>query len=362
MTGHLGRFDHGGDMYDHAHAIDFSANINPLGMPPEVPRAVCEHVNEFDAYPDAACHDLRLAIAKAEGVPVEHIVCTAGASDLITRVCSVFAPTTALVTAPCFSEYERAIERAGGTVARHMLRDDEDFAITARILQEDLLTRGAQPHPRHAAATASRDLVFLCNPNNPTGLTIPRDVVEGVLEASVQAGVVVVLDECFLDFTGERSAVDLHELYPNLVIMRAFTKMYAMAGFRLGYGICSDADVIARLEDAGEVWAVSTPAQVAGIAALEEPGWVERTRSYVGSARAALAAGMEELGLRVIPGQANYLMFQSKRPLYEPLLQRGFVIRRCENYVGLDESWYRVAVRTESENAALLAALKEVCS
>ena len=361
MQSQLGRFEHGGDMYDHVGAIDFSANINPLGMPPQVPRAVCEHVNEFDAYPDAACHDLRRAIAEAEGVPVGHVVCTAGASDLITRVCNVFAPETALVTAPCFSEYERAIERAGGTVERHMLRDDEDFAVTARILQEDLLARTAPSHPRHAAAS-SRDLVFLCSPNNPTGLTIARDVIEGVLEASVRAGVVVVLDECFLDFTGERTAVDLCERYPNLVVMRAFTKMYAMAGFRLGYGICSDADVIARIEDAGEMWAVSTPAQVAGIAALEEAGWVERTRSYVGRARTVLAAGMRELGLRVIPGEANYLLFQSARPLYEPLLQRGFVIRRCGNYVGLDESWYRVAVRTESENAALLAALKEVCS
>ena len=170
------------------------------------------------------------------------------------------------------------------------------------------------------------------------------------------------LDECFLGFTHEPSAVPLCEKYPNLLVMSAFTKLYAMAGLRLGYGICSDVDLIDRLEAAGQPWAVSGPAQAAGVAALGVDGWAGDTLAYVDEQRAVLQQGLEECGMRVIPGKANYLMFRSDCLLYEPLLDKGFLIRRCENFVGLDEHWYRVAVRTADENAALIAALREVVS
>ncbi|MBO4365404.1 MAG: aminotransferase class I/II-fold pyridoxal phosphate-dependent enzyme, partial [Eggerthellaceae bacterium] len=211
-----------------------------------------------------------------------------------------------------------------------------------------------------AVRQSSGTLLFLCSPNNPTGLTIEQSLLVRILQAAQRSGAVVVLDECFLDFTREPSAVPLCERFPNLVVMRAFTKLYAMAGLRLGYGICSDAQFMKRMEEAGQLWAVSTPAQVAGVAALEEPNWAQRTREYVDAQRAALQEGLERMGLRVIPGQANYLMLQSPVELYEPMLRRGFLIRRCANYVGLDQSWYRIAVRTAQENAAFLAALQEV--
>ena len=133
-----------------------------------------------------------------------------------------------------------------------------------------------------------------------------------------------------------------------------------MAGLRLGYGICSDVELLNRICAAGQMWAVSTPAQVAGVAALSAKDWPERTRAYVNGERTRLANALSERGLRVIDGKANYLLFQCGDELYEPLLQRGFLIRRCENYEGLDASWYRIAVRTEQENGAFLAALQEV--
>jgi len=138
--------------------------------------------------------------------------------------------------------------------------------------------------------------------------------------------------------------------------------MYAMAGLRVGYGICSDEELVVRLAGAGQPWAVSGPAQVAATAALADSDWVQRTRCYVDEQRELLAGGLRECGMRVIPGRANYLLFQSGRALYEPLLQRGFLIRRCGNFQGLDESWYRIAVRTATENEAFLRALREVCA
>lgn len=339
------RFEHGGDIYGHPGVVDFSANINPLGIPDAVVQAVRDCATQVDAYPDASCRELRAAIAQAEGVDAGSIVCTAGATDLISRVCLALKPAAALVTAPCFSGYEEALEQARARIVRHELREDEGFQLTERFVED---------------IGDDIDLVFLCSPNNPTGLTIPRDLVIRIAEAAAEAGAVVVLDECFLDFTREPSCVPLLERLPNLIVMRAFTKLYAMAGLRLGYGICADGDLVARIEQAGQTWAVSTPAQRAGVAALGVEGWTERTRAFVDEQRAVLVRELEALGLQVVPGEANYLLFRSGRELYGPLLERGFLIRRCENYVGLGPGWYRIAVRTEAENAALLEALRDV--
>ena len=352
------RYEHGGNVYAHRGVVDFSASINPLGMPDEVVRVLRERVRDFEAYPDIECTELCQAIAQATGVPTRQVICTAGASDLIDRACAVLAPRRALVTAPCFSGYEQALERVGATIERHRLREEDGFAFTGRFLDEGFFNRDRD---EGANASAGADIVFVCTPNNPTGLTVSLDLIERVVCTARRAGAVVVLDECFLDFTERPSAVGLCARYPNLVVMRAFTKMYAMAGLRLGYGICSDEELVARIGEAGQPWAVSTPAQVAGVAALGVPGWIERSRAFVDEQREVLAGGLASCGMRVIASEANYLLFKSDVQLYEPLLQRGFLIRRCANFEGLDENGYRIAVRTADENAALLAAIEEVC-
>ena len=342
------RFEHGGDIYSHAGVVDFSASINPLGMPREAVEALRDQAAHFDVYPDLEYRELRAALAAHEGVRPDQVVCTAGATDLFWRLCSVTRTPAAMVTAPCFSGYEQALERFGIAVVRHPLAESDGFDLTDSILG--------------FTARGEVGMLFLCSPNNPTGLTIGRGLLVGILDEARAAGVRVVLDECFLGFTGEPSAVSLCNDYPNLLVTSAFTKLYAMAGLRLGYGISSDAELIRRLDEAGQPWAVSGPAQTAGIAALAVSDWGQRTRAYVGEQRAALVAGLEACGMRVLPSKANYLAFQSSRELYEPLLERGFLIRRCGNFVGLDDSWYRIAVRTADENEAFLAALKEVCS
>ena len=336
------RFEHGGDIYTHKGVLDFSASINPLGMPPASVEAIREHAAHFDVYPDREYRELRAALAEHEGVRPEQVICTAGASDLFQRLCFAVRPQAAMVTAPCFSGYEEALEQNGIEIVRHELKAADGFDLTDSIL--GFGQRGV-------------GILFLCNPNNPTGLTIDRDLLVRILDEARETNVLVALDECFLGFTHEESAVPLCDEYPNLLVMSAFTKLYAMAGLRLGYGICSDVELLERLEAAGQPWAVSEPAQVAGIAALGVSDWAERTRAYVDEQRALLERGLEACGMRHITGEANYLMFQCDELLYEPLLEKGFLIRRCENFVGLDSSWYRIAVRTEEENKAFLAAL-----
>jgi threonine-phosphate decarboxylase len=340
------RFEHGGDIYTHKGVLDFSANLNPLGMPQAARDVLRENVHAFEAYPDPQCSELVAELAREEGVKRSELICTAGATDLMTRVVMALRPETAIVTAPCYSGYEQALEQGNVGVFHHALREEDGFAVTARLL-DDIRLSGAQ-------------LIFIANPNNPTGLAIAPKLLEEILICAGECGARVVLDECFIGFTHETSMASRIDEFPQLIVMKALTKLYSMAGLRLGYGLCSDASFMQRLHEVGQPWAVSTPAQMAGLASLRSAGFVDMTRAYVMDARIELKAGLESCGLRVVDGQANYLMFECDRKLYDPLLERGVLIRRCENYDGLDATWYRVAVRTREENAQLIAALKEV--
>ena len=210
------------------------------------------------------------------------------------------------------------------------------------------------------ATNPAIDLVVLCSPNNPTGRVISRELLQDILRAADAHGAYVVLDECFINLTEFESSAGLIQDFDNLIVVKALTKSHAMAGFRVGYCLCGDAELLGSLSFNGAPWAVSSPAQVAGIAALGVPNYLKLTREYVATERARLEEGLCECGMTVVPSHANFILFQSPAPLYDALLDRGYVIRRCGNFRGLDNSWYRIAVRTTVQNKGFLAALREV--
>ncbi|MCI8807427.1 MAG: aminotransferase class I/II-fold pyridoxal phosphate-dependent enzyme [Oscillospiraceae bacterium] len=347
------KLTHGGDWAGYqaergGQPLDFSANISPLGLPEGVRRAAVRALDTAERYPDPLCRALRAAIGKAEGVDPAWVLCGNGAAELIYRAVLARRPKRGLVTAPAFSEYEAALELAGCSTDRFLLKEGDGFA-----LNEDFLE----------AITPDMDLVFLCQPNNPTGRTVPRALLAAAAERCRAAGALLVLDECFCGFLDDPDAFSLKDLvgrYENLLILKAFTKLYAMAGLRLGYCLCSDAALLAAMGGAGQPWGVSGPAQAAGIAALEETNYVEAVRAQIQAQRPRLAGELSRLGLRVVPGEANYLLFWSPVPLVGPLRERGILLRDCANYHGLCEGWYRTAVRTAEENSRLLAALEEI--
>ena len=344
---------HGGDWMGYRErfghdALDFSANVSPLGLPAGVAAAITAALPTADRYPDPLCRTLRSALEQAEGVPAEQILCGNGAADLIFRLATALHPRAALVTAPTFAEYATALETVGCTVERFFLKEWNDFAVTEEIL--DAL------HP-------GLGLVFLCQPNNPTGQLTDPALVAKIAEKCGEISAVLAVDECFLDFLPDCAhwtAKPLLEQRPDLVIFKAFTKLYGMAGVRLGYCLCADTTLLEKMRDAGQPWAVSSLAQAAGCAALNEADYVAQVRVLIEEQRPKLIAGLRALGLRVLEGRANYLLFQAAETLGETLRQKGVVLRSCANYPGLDGSWYRTAVRTGPENERLLQTLKEV--
>ena len=344
---------HGGDWAGYRaefghDALDFSANVSPLGLPQGVADAITAALPTADRYPDPLCRALRASLASAEGVPAEWILCGNGAADLIFRLALALRPRHALLPAPTFAEYAAALDTVGCTVQRFFLRESENFAVTDAFID---------------AVTPETDLVFLCQPNNPTGQVTPPALVEKLLHRCAECGAVLAVDECFLDFLTDRDALTAKSFLQgtdNLIIWKAFTKLYAMAGVRLGYALCSNTQLLDAMRAAGQPWAVSSLAQAAGCAALRETAYADSVRTLIADQRPKLAAGLRALGLQVIDGRANYLLFRAPDDFGAVLRQHGAVVRSCGNYPGLDANWYRTAVRTAQENERLLQIMREV--
>ncbi|WP_417094653.1 threonine-phosphate decarboxylase CobD [Intestinimonas timonensis] len=348
-------YTHGGDIVG-ARAIwkgellDFSANLNPLGMPEAVRKAAEDAVREAIHYPDPLCRELCAAIARRDNVTPERVLCGNGAADLVFRLAFSQRPRRVLVTAPTFSEYQDAVQAAGGEVVYHRLMPKNDFDLTEAVL-DDL--------------DDSLDMAFFCTPNNPTGRLIDRDLMLRILERCREKSIRVVVDECFLSLSDPSERVSLAgelEHFPNLVLLRAFTKSYAMPGLRLGYCLSADAALLDGLSRCTQPWSVSGPAQAAGLAALTEPEHPARARQLIAVERSWLIDALRALGLRVFPSEVNYILFRAPGvdDLKERLLAHGVLIRSCANYVGLGSDYYRVAVRPHRENEGLIGAMKEV--
>ncbi len=329
--------------------LDFSANCNPLGVPKSVPRAVGQAARLAEGYPDPLCRRLGTALSEKLGIGPEHILFGNGAADLIFRLAHAEKPNMAVVTAPTFAEYELALKTAGCDVAHYTLMKAKDFSVTETILHQ---------------ITPKTDMLFICNPNNPTGRTVDPGLMAEILAACKKNGTLLVVDECFnafLDRPEKHSLKKNLSKYNNLLILDAFTKIYGIAGVRLGYCLSHNTKLLGRMKNAGQPWSVSSLAQSAGLAALKEDAYVKRTRRLITKERAYLFKALEALEIKPLGGEANYIFFRCDIPeLTGKLRERGVIIRDCGNYRGLTKGYYRIAVRTHKENTTLIDALRQL--
>lgn len=337
---------HGGDIYGGDIALDFSANTNPFGTPPGVVEAVNAALGELHRYPDPYCRKLIAEIAAFEEIPKEQILCGNGAAELIDIYCAAVRPSVAVELAPTFSEYARGLERVGCRVERYPLRKENRFQ-----LDEEILPFLAQVNP---------DVVFLCHPNNPTGQLIAMTLLERIAAFCAERKIRLLIDECFLDLSDGGESMKRHLTEnPYLFLLKAFTKSYGMAGLRLGYCLTSDTALLARMAAAGQPWNVSSLAQAAGVAALQEGDFLRRTCELVRTERVWLQKELSALGFWVCPSAANFLLFQAPDDLHRILKAKKIAIRNCDNYHGLGAGWYRTAVRLHEENERLIQAIRE---
>lgn len=348
---------HGGDIYSQEILWDFSVNLNPLGPPEGVKEAVRRSADGFALYPDSQCRRLRAALAKYHQVEEEMLCCANGAADLIYQLAFALRPKYALLPVPTFSEYGQALSAVGCQSFSVVFGEEKGFVIDIETLLREAEKRKRQGTPP--------DIIFLCNPNNPTGLVVSGGEMEELAAYAQREGIRLVVDECFMDFLEEEKdslLLCLHK-YPSLVILKAFTKLYSMAGLRLGYGLSSDRLLLQKISAVRQPWSVSVPAQMAGMAALKERDYRLRTKKAVAEGRNQLFEGLCRLGFQVYPSQANFLFFKDRQAgaesglLYDYCRDRKLLLRSCADVEGLDGSYYRVAVKTREENEHLLAVL-----
>lgn len=354
---------HGGDIYRNQVVLDYSANINPLGMPKKVIEAICDTIGSAIHYPDIECTKLRQAIESKDGIPMEHIICGNGAAELIFSICLANKPRKALLIAPTFAEYEQALKSVDCDVEYYLLKEENEFRV-----MEDYLS----------FINDDIDMIFICNPNNPVGNLIEKDLLNHIACECKMKNITLIIDECFMDFIQEPSMYSMKEFlykYPNMFILKAFTKFFGMPGIRLGYGFTYDTKLLKKMKEVTQPWSVSTIAQTAGTVSCYEYDYMMNTKRLIVEERNYL---MEELkkGLvhTVYDSRSNFIFFKSNEfnlgestkgestdgestiggDLSDELKKRGICIRDCSNYIGLTKGYYRIAVKNHEDNVKLI--------
>lgn len=350
---------HGGDIYSKPIALDFSANVNPFGTSPKVKDAIRQCVDELSNYPDPYARKLLDAICTHENrlihngkITKEQIICGNGAAELIFSYVLAKQPKKAVLAVPSFSEYQQALALTNTELVYVPLKKEDEFEVT---------------HAFCEALDDSVDVIFLCNPNNPTGKLISPSIMKSILDCCERYQISIFMDECFLEWTNHFATQTLtNELSckTELFLLRAFTKSYGMAGVRLGYGISNCPKLLERMTKTVQAWNVSTLAQCAGRAALLDEDFFLRAKQLVTTERIKMKERLEALGFCVYLGEANYLLFSSDVifDLKERLLKHNILIRDCSNYIGLSKGYYRIAIKSTEENEILYQTLKEVIS
>lgn len=324
--------------------LDFSVNINPFGPPPGVREALTSA--GIALYPDSESRELRKCLAQELGIAAENILVSSGSVELIRLAALAYLGPgdLVLIPEPTFGEYEAACRLVGSRVLKQQLKRDEGFKL--KVTETVDLIRGHRPKG-----------VFLCNPNNPTGLYLASEEMEQILAACEDS--LLVLDEAYIDFVPNAwSSVDIIQ-QGNVLILRSMTKSHALAGLRLAYAIAHQ-QIIANLRKVCPPWNVSVVAQRAGILALADKEYMRKCKVGIQRLKDFVIKELTELGLQPLPSQANFFLVEvgDAKGFRRALLERGILVRDCTSF-GL-AGHIRIAPRTLPECQKLVAAIKEI--
>ena len=344
----MNKFQHGGNIYSLTGAtenfLDFSANINPLGLSEKILQTLQENLRGVVNYPDANATELKNAISRRYNLPAENLILLNGAAEFFYLYFQVLRPRKVLIPVPSFSEYERAARSAGSEVEYFFLREEDNFQLDADKLLSTI---------RCPLSTT----LILGRPNNPTGNLISIDAVKKIAEV-----VPTVLDESFIDFVNVESAKKFAG--KNLIVVQSLTKIFAIPGLRLGFAV-AEKNLAEKFNAAKDVWNVNFLAQKAGVAALADEKFLADTRNWLEVEKKFFVEQLKKLPVKVFAPTVNFVLFkvESEKVAAEILKQlraEKILLRSCENFAGLDGRFLRSAIRSREENILLLNALKKI--
>ncbi|MCL4536680.1 MAG: threonine-phosphate decarboxylase CobD [Nitrospirae bacterium] len=347
--------------------IDFSASINPLGVPKSVASEIKDNIKYLCNYPDPDAKHLTQAIARHSGVDPQHILCGNGSTELIYLTVRALKPEKVLIPMPTFSEYEQAFKNMhpeGGIkekISYFVMWEKNSFEINPEKFIAAMSGNDSSATYKSSLAT-SVDMAFLCNPNNPTSGLLGKEDVLKIAEAAKNLKCYLVVDEAFIDFVPEESVAKEVRNNPYLIVLRSLTKFYALSGMRIGYGVFPSS-VLDTINRHKEPWTVNTIAQLAGIAALNDISYRNQTFKVIRNEKRVLEDGFKLLGITYFQSPVNfYLTKHENAPkILASLRSKGILVRDCSNFMGLDGSYMRVAVKSNRDNMRLLKELAHLC-
>lgn len=338
------RYEHGGQVYDSSGVagdwLDFSANINPLGLSEKILLTLAENLRGVVNYPDPNATKLKLAISRRYDVPEKNLVLLNGAAEFFYLYLNAMRPARVIIPVPSFSEYERAARAAQCEVKYFVTNAAENFVIDVNRLRADL-------NPA--------DCVIIGRPNNPTGNLIAA---EEILRLAQVASVIV--DESFIDFIDAESLRKFAA--EKISVVQSLTKIFAIPGLRLGFAVVEE-NLARRLNFSKDVWNVNFLAQKAGVAALADEDFLQRTRAWLAIEKSFFVERLKNLrGVEVFSPTVNFVLFKHERAkdILNELRRKKILLRGCANFVGLDETYLRSAIRSRKENLRLFDVLEKI--
>lgn len=353
---------HGGNVHEVAREsgrwldrlVDFSASINPLGHSPSSLQAIKAGLLQIVHYPDPDCVTLRQDLANRWCLSPDRFLVGNGSSELIYALPRALPIRRALIVGPTFSEYERAVTAAGGKVTYIHAKRSEQYRPSLEKVTKTIRQIRMKP-----------DALFLCNPNSPTGATIPAEQVLRLAKICARQGIWLIVDETFVEYCEAATVLPKVVRFPRLMVLRSFTKFYALPGLRIGY-LAGSPDSIASLKALLPPWSVNHLAQAAALAGLKDRLHAGRSLVYMERERLRLVRNLEALpGVTVFPSAANFLLIELPSALpasicAKALREQDLLIRDCSSVPGLNRQTMRVAVRTAGQNRRLVTALRRL--
>ncbi len=328
--------------------LDFSSNVNPIGFPASVRNDFRNNLSLLSIYPDSNSNEVRDHIQKYMGIPKRHIVVGNGATEIIYNYCAAFLKKKkVIIPIPTFGEYESAV-RLNGALPHFF----KTMNLNENITELQVKALG-------------NNCIFLCNPNNPTGVLIKRETMLKILEFAYNKSINVFLDECFIELvpSGYESVVSHLKEFDNLFILRSLTKSFGLAGIRIGYGL-GNKNVVEIMNKIKVPWNVSGIAQRTAIIALADKSHLPKARRIIKKESRFLRESISKIkNYKLYNSDTNFILLKSEENsdiLQKKLLKKNILIRDCQNFRGLSNKFIRIAIRTHKENIMLLDALRKL--
>lgn len=335
--------------------VDFSVSTNPLGMAERIKNCLVRNIDKINYYPDPESGYLKNSLAKFHRLSSHNFLIGNGSIELIHLIPRALKTKVALIPIPTFSEYEFAVKANDAKCLYVKSAEKNNFKIDISMLI------------RHIPEA---DLVFLCNPNNPTGSTLERRGILSLLKACKKFNATLVIDEAFMDFVapGKRTAMDAESAKTkNLLVLRSLTKFFVVPGIRIGY-VIGHKDTINKLSNYTYPWNVNTMAQIMAEEAIGDKQYMVRTQGIVQKEITYLYENLSKIkGIRVYPSSTNFFLCKLKdagikkvAELSKRLIDLGVLVRNCYNFRGLDDRFFRIAVKNREANIKLISALRTI--